>query len=392
MELKVSNYLSLHKCPKNKNQFVGMIDDLINEIPDYNETLLVEEIEDYYGIKFSDLEVDEKDIPINSKKIQDFLKGDIIKENNIIKNFLPEKSILAIWGEPSSCKSFIANYIACCVSTGTNFLSNYKTRKVPVLYLSTENPPLLDKKRMKAIFKGIKINPIKRNFKNLSLEYLPRNDISIFNDEKFFNRLKNRLQQSKIKLLVIDTLSPMILDTDDNKANMVVEIFKSRLFPLVDLFGITILFLIHSQKTGKDYLGSVKLKAMPDIVYELEREDDNKLNLFCHKNREGEYNFEFKISFTNRNDILYKVNLDFIKGYEGKQTTKTKRVEVKKIDRAKDIVLTALGEKSFSYKELIDIIMKDGISKETGNRALNSLYEKEKKIKKPTKKGGYVLV
>lgn len=327
---------------------------------------------------------------LRSVFMSDFMKTKVENEKYLLDGFIPEQSIISIWGEPASCKSFLSVYLSCCISTGRKCLG-INSRKSPVLYLSTENPERTERKRFKAVFKGMGISPARRKYPSLSLEYVPRNSIGLINEDHFYEQLKEKIASSKIKLLIIDTLSPMISDADDNKANEIVQIFNERFFPLVDEFKLSILFLLHSQKTGKDFLGSVKLKASVDLSYELQRDKDNILKLLCHKSREGEHNLEFKITFHKTPKLnLDKVDFTFMSQFEGKQSPKKKSNE-KKIDIAKEHILKTLADEELSFKEIVKLGESIGASPKTMKRAINSLYEEEEKIRKNGKDGGYVL-
>lgn len=333
---------------------------------------------------------------INAIKLNQFLSVHDKKEHPIIKNFLPEKSIVAVFGEPGSLKSFLGSYVGLVASSGKKFLGSFKTRKCNVMILSAENPERIDRKRLKAICKGLRINPRRRKFENLRLEYVGRKDIGLLNYEPYYESLKEKIRESRIKLLVIDTLSCMISDLDDNRANEIVQVFNERLFPLVDEFGLSILFLLHSQKTGKDFLGSIKLKASVDIFYEAKRDenDHNKLSVLCHKAREGEYNFDLDVRIeSDEKDGLRKVEFILTKSYEGKQSVASKGLETKKIDVAKEIILNALrnrGDKEYSYGELISL-SNSNVSKITMKRAITILYDDHKIFKQKGKNKGYAI-
>ncbi len=326
---------------------------------------------------------------LNLTTMPEFLRN-IKKVKRIIERFVHQKAIITIFGEPASCKSILANYIACCISTGAKFFGKYKTIKLPVLYLSSENPQRIDAVRFKAIFKGMKINAIRRALKNLHLFYCERKDIGILNDEIYFSKLENTIRDEGIKVLIIDTLSPMILDLDDNKASEVVFIFKNRLEPLVDNYGITIIFLMHSQKSGRDFLGSVKFKASVDAFYELKREED-KLSFLSHKDREKEHNLDFRIKFENKNEELKIIHFEHLEEYEGKQSPNNKNNNPVKSEQTKEIILNLLKEKELKYKEIVENCISQGFAVATIKRAINSLWETKKIYKKQGKEGGYCV-
>lgn len=313
-------------------------------------------------------------------------------EKPIIAGFIPEKSMAIIFGEPASCKSIFTNYIGCCVSTNIKFLGKYKVKNLPVLILSTENPERTDRKRLKAIFKGMKVMPKRRNFENLKLLYSGRQNLSVLNDEPFYAKLVKLIETNKIGLLIIDTISPLIMDQNDNVGAEIVNVFNNRLFPLIDKFGLSIIMTMHSQKSGKDFLGSVKIKASSDCFYELMRgENSSEITMLCHKNREGEHNLKFKIHFNNKNEILDKVDFEFVEEFAGKQSISNKDFNPARIQQATDVIITTLSQQECKYSQLIEECKKQGITVATSKRAINCLYEAGQIKKKRGKSGGYHL-
>lgn len=325
--------------------------------------------------------------------IQDLLREPIKKANPIIKNLIPEKSIIGIFGEPGSCKSLVADHLGCAVSTGSSFLGEYKVKKQPVLLLPTENHRDLEKIRVRSIFREMKINPTKRKKNKILFSMWERKFISTLNNVVFYSKLEDTISKKKIKLLIIDTISPLISDQDDNRANSVVEIFNERLFPLVDKFGLTIIFLMHSQKSGRDFLGSIKFKASCDVFYEMLRNEKKpeELSLLCHKGRMGETNVKMKISFENRNDLPYRTGFEFIETFSGKQSIKNKDNNPTKIKECQDLILKELDANELQYKGIINVCEETGYSLSTIKRAINLLYEDKKILKKRGKTGGYYV-
>lgn len=325
--------------------------------------------------------------------LKDFLKGKPEKEKPLIKGFIPEKSLIIIWGEPTSCKSIFVNYLGCCLASGKKFLGNYITKKLPVLILSSENQERTDKSRFYALLKGLKIVSERRKAENLSFFYCGRNKISNLNSEKYYNQLKETISDKKIKLLIIDTISPLILDKNDNIANEMVDVFKNRLFPLIDEFRLSIILTMHSQKTGKDFLGSIKIKASSDCFYELRRAE-NELNLLCEKNREGERNLKMVVDFINKKDkkeLLDKITFTFLEEFKGKQSGKSKGFDTSKLKACEEIIINSLKDGKMGYNEMVKACKSAGQTDATAKRAINTLFDSGKIGKEHTEKRGYYL-
>lgn len=330
---------------------------------------------------------------LQSQRITDFLKEEIPKEHPIIKNILPEKSITIIYGAPASCKSIFTQYMGFCIATQRRFLDVYPTRKQNVLFLSTENPKKTDRKRFNALCKGMGINARRRSFKNFKFRYLNRKSVGYLSDDDYFESLSNEIEKNNIEVLIIDTISPLISNLDDNRASEMVRIFNNNLFSLVDKFNLSIILTMHSQKSEKDFLGSVKIKASADVFYELKRDDDNTDVLFlnCHKNRDGEHNLEMSIKFLEKKDTLKNISFEFLKEFKGKQTIRRKEKK-KQSEKAEEIVLQVLEENGeLQYKNIVLECEKLGEATATIKRAINSLYETKKILKKHGKRGGYYV-
>lgn len=341
-------------------------------------------------------------------KIGDFLSV-YEKESYLINEIIQEGTISMIHGLPGTMKSLFGNYMACCIATGTRFLNKYKTKKATVLYLSNENSGRMDKKRFRAIFKGLKINARKRKFENVQLIISKRDTVGLFSDDKFYNQLKERIVNEGIKFLVIDTLSGLISDMDDNKASLIVDLYNNKIFPLVDELDVTILLINHSNKTGTSHLGSVKLSALPDAVYENKKYiagSQKIIHFIATKNRDGERTRRIKVDIVKKQNVLKKVTFELLEDLEGivyqkgrgrKQSYDSdeeygEEDDVEKQEQAEEIILTGLGNKEQSYTDLFKSCLDEGISKGTFDRTMNKLFEKDKIIgKRKGKRGGYFL-
>lgn len=334
-----------------------------------------------------------EDTSYGSVSLQNLLRAPVEKENPIVKRFFPEKSTILIFSEPGKCKSLFSNYLGCCVATGSKFLGQYPVKKSSVLFLSTENSERLDTKRFRAILKGMHISPLRRKPKNILFSYCSRSQVGLLDNELYFESLKDKIKTNNVKLLIIDTISPMVYQMDDNRANEVVEIFKERLETLVDEFGLTLVFLIHSQKTGKDFLGSIKWKASVDVHYELQQDEDNNnlLSLLCHKHREGEVNLKMQIDFIKKGESLDKISFSFLEEFEGKQSVKNKDNNPAKLEQCKVFIWNLLQEKEPQYNEMMSECIKEGFSSSTSKRAIKFLYESNKITKLKGKDRGYAI-
>lgn len=333
----------------------------------------------------------------SSTHLKSLLSKKLKKEIPIIKNFLQQESLTIIYGEPASCKSLLANYIAACISTGKLFLNHYQCKKMPCLILSTENPERIDAKRLKAIYKGMGVSYGRRKSENLQFFYMGRRGINILTDENFYSQLCQIIEDNNIKLLIVDTISPLIQDRNDNLGNEIVNTFNNYLFPLIDKYKLSILLTMHGRKDGKTFLGSVKIQASADIFYELRRESDSQIALLCEKNREGEHNLRMSINFQMKKEVLDKIHFAFIEEFIGKKEKNKKYGFATSASAAcQSYILNFLeGENAQGneplHKDIVKACISNHYTDNVARKSISFLYQEKKIHKQHGKTGGYYV-
>lgn len=365
-----------------------------NDSGDDYKNLTFQKAEDYV------LQQKGKSVESNNKTFEEpltiqELMGNLKKKRNpIIKNFVEENAIHTFYGNTGSLKSFLLIYMSVCIASGKPFLNHYKTRKCPVLYLSGENHVDLEAERVNAIAKGLKINIKRRAYKNIQFKHFSRKQIKLLNNNFYYEHLRETIEKNKIKVLVLDTLSVMTLDVNDNASQEIMKIFSEKLFPLVDEFGLSIIIIAHSQKTGKDYLGSVKNKGSVDLFFKVVREG-NIIKLNCEKGRRGEHNCEIRVDLITHKDTdkpIKSITFNFLSESEGIIKEKEKQDISNKIEQAKELILGELeGGDELSFTDLLKICANNGISANPFKKAMNQLYDSKEIRKKAGKRGGYYV-
>jgi RecA-family ATPase len=170
--------------------------------------------------------------------------------NWIVPGLLPEGlSILA--GKPKSGKSLFALNLAISVSTGSSFLSNFKSNRNSVLYVAYE-----DNERR-----------IKDRLSDMLSESNSETDLSqlfFFDDFKYqkldiqgFEQLKNIVDENPtIKLIIIDTLGSAVSGSGKNLGMSYLEDYdlwsKFQKFALNK--RLSFLFIHHTRKMKADYV------------------------------------------------------------------------------------------------------------------------------------------
>lgn len=205
-------------------------------------------------------------------------------KNHLVKELIGQKEIIMYHGPSGSYKSFLNLYEACCIATGKPFLGKYKTKKSAVLFISAENSIEVDKERLFQILNGLGVKTTK------NIYILPRGECKDLFDQTFRIELCRTIRDLGIKIIYIDTINPVTASVDDNKAKDVTKVFNEFLKPLVDWFSVSIKYLHHTDKAGKNYLGSMKWFANSDQVFRVDRGEklSPSVKIFNEKNRYGE--------------------------------------------------------------------------------------------------------
>jgi len=220
---------------------------------------------------------------LDIKTISDYRKLKVDK-NYIVQNFLYPKTINMIYSPPANFKSLIAEDMGLSIASGKNFM-NMKTKKQSVLYCDGENADIIVKERLIQFHKG-------KNMKRWKIPYyILKNGILL--DEKkqvhlgFLVGLEKAIIKYKIKILIFDTMHRFAF-YDENKADDINMLYTKVFKPLVEDYGLTIVFLHHSKKDG-GYRGSGDFLGMVDVCYKVLRNGKtDKFKIFNEKCRSGE--------------------------------------------------------------------------------------------------------
>lgn len=207
-----------------------------------------------------------KEMNLETRKFTDFRK--LKKDNNyFVKGFILPKTVTMVYSPPGQFKSFLSLYLAMSISVGKSWL-NLETKENNVLYLDAENNDQILKERMEGIFKG---NGFEENEGG---EPLPRLHIAkrvVLMDNKknihigWVNALAKKIRDEKIKIVFLDTLH-RYCGYDENSSDDVNKLYTEIFQPLIEEFGVSIVFLHHSSKAG-GYRGSGDFLGMVDTAY-----------------------------------------------------------------------------------------------------------------------------
>jgi hypothetical protein len=211
----------------------------------------------------------------------------------LIKGMVPAGFTTCLVGLPGSFKTFVAVAMACCMATGFRFCERRTGRPRKVLYIAADDPDgpqrrakawveqhqeLIEKEGIPLGLPNLRIlkrainlhseNEVKQGILDLTADL---NDNGHFVPEVVF----------------IDTLFHSAIGAKFDKPEEMLPIVKDRLGELVKAIGARSCVLVHhTTKDGKDFYGSVVIKATVDVIINsVAKQDETTATLSCERMR-----------------------------------------------------------------------------------------------------------
>jgi len=202
----------------------------------------------------------------------------------VVKNMMELDTLIEIFGDPASGKSFLAVDFAACVASGKDFVGK-KVRQGPVIYIAGEGQ-----------------NGIKRRFKAWAI----RHDINLDQLLLFVSLMPAGLcdeDQRKLVLAAIDTTASqhgepvlVVIDTvarnfgpGDENSTKDMGMFIQAVDAIRSAHRSTILLVHHSGHSDKSRArGAMALKGALDAEYRLDRDSDGIIRCECVKMKDFE--------------------------------------------------------------------------------------------------------
>ena len=209
--------------------------------------------------------------------IQDLLKKPI-HSNWLIENFLEKQSLNMLFGQPGSCKSFLAMEIAFCVSLGIDWYGN-TTIKGDVLYIAGEGSSGIQKRFLALEEK------YNRSSSGIFVSDVPAQ----ITDTNAVSTILREIKKATAipKLIIIDTMHRNFGDGDENSSRDV-GLFIKHLDKLKSAVNTTILVIHHSGHGDKGHSrGSSAIRASLDAEYQLKTEAKG-VTLNCTKMKDSD--------------------------------------------------------------------------------------------------------
>lgn len=179
----------------------------------------------------------------------------------LVKDLIPKKSITFLAGKRSTYKSFFSLSLGLSIASGTSAFDIFPCTKTNVLYLDEENGEQIIKARTDMIVKGSNLSPEEKH----NLGFVSFQNVKL--DKKdWIDELKEIIKENKIELIIVDSYRRFVAG-DENKAEIVNDLFTDIIRPLTEELGVSWIFLHHLRK-------GIAGKNPEDILDELRGSSD----------------------------------------------------------------------------------------------------------------------
>ena len=197
----------------------------------------------------------------------------------LIDKLIPKRGLVYFYGPPKSFKTNLLLYMCVMGHEGKNIFDFKVPKPFRVWWVDEENGMAGMKDKLKKIVKGA----------NIDIDTFDDDAFLIYSgfklDANWLEKLKNVIGKYKPDLIVIDSIAKVFIG-DEREVRDVAKIFDG-VKPLIEQFGISIVFIHHARKnkdrTLSDVAGSREFTASADIVLyseQFKRNKDTKSFLF----------------------------------------------------------------------------------------------------------------
>lgn len=259
-------------------------------------------------------------------KIELFWGDDLLKKDKdiipLIDYFLYDRDVIMLLGSEKAGKSIAALQMACCLSSGANFLGKYPCKKVAVAYLQLEGKRDETAVRLENMMKTIPADPL--FFFRLYKKFLPLDVV------EYKNMLRRLLLDLPMipRVIFIDCLY-MCMEGDliDNKD---IRKFLSALSEILEEFRMTCVLIHHEKREtifegetvnmgDKGSYGSVFLRAFVDHIVYLKMNKDKSRVISCDTQRSGKIAGSEELLLVQPTPLFFKIKGRFTPAEEAIQ-------------------------------------------------------------------------
>jgi len=175
---------------------------------------------------------------------KELMEMDIPLPKWIIKNLVPEGSIVLLAGKSASMKSFLSTLMAICCMYDKDFLGKFETQKGVWIYFDEDNPLRLTKDRTLKVLRGLEVD-VPENFKYISQSGL-KLDI-----EDHVELMEQIIREYKPTVIILDSLIKFLATTNENDSGEMDNIFN-KIRRLAETYNVTFLIIHHLRKSSSD--------------------------------------------------------------------------------------------------------------------------------------------
>lgn len=187
---------------------------------------------------------------------------DLPKIEYLIDRLIPKRGLVYFYGSPKSFKTNLLLYMCVMGHEGRNVFGFTVPKKFRVWWVDEENGQIGMQDKLRKIVNGA----------NISIDSFDDDTFLIYSgfklDQNWLSKLKTVIAKHHPDLVVFDSIAKIFMG-DESQVRDVAKIFDG-VKPLIEEFGITIVFIHHARKnkdrTFSDIAGSREFSASADVI------------------------------------------------------------------------------------------------------------------------------
>jgi RecA-family ATPase len=176
---------------------------------------------------------------------EDYLKLPRAPETWLVENLLPTGGAMLLFGDPKVGKSYAALQLACCLTSGVDWLGFAVPRACKVVYVQLDTPRSLWAKRVEEL--AASGHPVE------GVHFADRETLNTFPfdilNQEHFNRLTDALHELKPGAIILDTIRESH-SGDENDSTAMQEVV-ARLDAAVK--PASLILISHARKSNPEY-------------------------------------------------------------------------------------------------------------------------------------------
>ncbi len=204
----------------------------------------------------------------------------------LVQGVLEADSLAVMFGEPGSCKSFLALDLACCIATGTDWHGCEIRRQGAVFYIAGEGHNGIAR-RLQAWQQefGVSLHRAPLHLSRCAASFIDHQSARLVSETVEYTI--RRTGDIKPVLVVIDTLARNFGAGDENSTREM-NLFITHIDQLLRIrYGCCVLVIHHSGVSDKTRArGNSALKGALDAEYAVQK-DKTSLSLTAHKMKDA---------------------------------------------------------------------------------------------------------